>query len=402
MKHRRWAALGLALFGFSLLGSPTTAVAASKLSSLRAEVSQLTTQRDSLTAAIADLEASVSSKTEAKATATATLAEGEGAHKELAAKNAEIEEANGLLLDQIEESQGKEASLRKDLSQVKAESKERQDKLKSDFAGTKLGEAGSLEEVLAASVEILTGEDSTVVELERKRTATAVLIAAEEAIQSKLQEQLDADDGQIAKQFKESEARRKELESKVAQLDKEIAAAKSEAEAKRKELENTKSSLSAKEAELAVLIENLHKEAIGDATTSFNGEEDQALLAKTDEMATDPGLSAHAARMKNFLGTKFGVTAFSTYRAGDDDRTGHGHSSGLAVDFMVDSAKGDELAAYLKANYAELGVYYVIWEQRYLMDQGSIYGPAWTWNLMPDRGSATANHYDHVHVSFKR
>ena len=157
MKHKRWAALGLALFGFSLLGNPTTAVAASKLSSLRTEVSQLKTQRD---------------------TATATLAEGEAAHKDLETKNAEIEEANGQLLDQIEESENKEASLRKDLDQVKAESKKRQSKLKADFAGTKLGEVGSLEEVLAASVEILTGEDSTIVELERKRTATTVLIAA--------------------------------------------------------------------------------------------------------------------------------------------------------------------------------------------------------------------------------
>ena len=234
MKHKRWAALGLALFGFSLLGNPTTAVAASKLSSLRTEVSQLKTQRDTMTAAIADLEASATSKTEAKDTATATLAEGEAAHKDLETKNAEIEEANGQLLDQIEESENKEASLRKDLDQVKAESKKRQSKLKADFAGTKLGEAGSLEEVLAAWVEILTGEDSTIVELERKRTATTVLIAAEEALQSKLQEKLDEDDGQVAKQFKESESRRKELEAKVSQLDKEIADAKSEAEAKRK------------------------------------------------------------------------------------------------------------------------------------------------------------------------
>lgn len=182
MKRKRWAALGLALFGFSLLGNPTTAVAASKLSSLRTEVSQLKTQRDTMTAAIADLEASATSKTEAKDTAPATLAEGEAAHKDLETKNAEIEEANGQLLDQIEESENTEASLRKDLDQVKAESKKRQSKLKADFAGTKLGEAGSLEEVLAAWVEILTGEDSTIVELERKRTATTVLIAAEEAL----------------------------------------------------------------------------------------------------------------------------------------------------------------------------------------------------------------------------
>ena len=118
MKYKRWAALGLALFGFSLLGNPTTAVAASKLSSLRMEVSQLKTQRDTLTAAIADLEALATSKTEAKDAAAATLAEGEAAHKDLEVKNAEIEEANGQLLDQIEESENKEASLRKDLDQL--------------------------------------------------------------------------------------------------------------------------------------------------------------------------------------------------------------------------------------------------------------------------------------------
>ena len=101
------------MFGFSLLGNPTTAVAASKLSSLRTEVSQLKTQRDTLTAAIADLEASATSKTEAKDTAAATLSEGEAAHKDLAAKNAEIEEANGQLLDQIEESQNKEFEARR-------------------------------------------------------------------------------------------------------------------------------------------------------------------------------------------------------------------------------------------------------------------------------------------------
>ena len=48
----------------------------------------------------------------------------------------------------------------------------------------------------------------------------------------------------------------------------------------------------------------------------------------------------------------------------------------------------------------ELGVYYIIWNQRFYMPQYNIYDPANTWNLMLDRGGVTANHYDQVHVSF--
>ncbi len=36
---------------------------------------------------------------------------------------------------------------------------------------------------------------------------------------------------------------------------------------------------------------------------------------------------------------------------------------------------------------------YVIWRQRYNDGSG--------WDPMEDRGSITANHYDHVHVSFE-
>lgn len=55
---------------------------------------------------------------------------------------------------------------------------------------------------------------------------------------------------------------------------------------------------------------------------------------------------------------------------------------------------------YLTKNMNELGVYYIIWKQRFYMSQSNIYGPANTWNLMPDSGGVTTNHYDHVHVSF--
>lgn len=113
-------------------------------------------------------------------------------------------------------------------------------------------------------------------------------------------------------------------------------------------------------------------------------------------------LTDHAKKMKVVLAKKFEITSFSMFRAGDDDGTGHGHNTGMSVDFMVPvgSAKGDELSEYITKNMKELGVYYVIWNQRFYMPQHNIYGPANIWNLMPDRRGVTANHYDHVHVSF--
>ena len=112
------------------------------------------------------------------------------------------------------------------------------------------------------------------------------------------------------------------------------------------------------------------------------------------------GLTDHAKKMKVALAKKFGITSFSMFRAGDDDGTGHGHGTGMSVDFMVPvgSSQGDQLAEYLTKNMNELGVYYIIWKQRFYMH--NMYGPANTWNLMPDRGGVTANHYGHVHVSF--
>ena len=60
---------------------------------------------------------------------------------------------------------------------------------------------------------------------------------------------------------------------------------------------------------------------------------------------------------------------------------------------MVDRATGDQLAACTIRNREALGVSYVIWRQR--IDTGSGF------RAMEDRGSPTANHLDHVHVSFK-
>jgi hypothetical protein len=74
-----------------------------------------------------------------------------------------------------------------------------------------------------------------------------------------------------------------------------------------------------------------------------------------------------------------------------------GHPSGLAVDYMVltDAALGDAIVAYHVAHWNELGVEYLIWEQRMLSSPGG------SWKHMENRGGTTANHFDHVHVNYR-
>nr|WP_180273193.1 LysM domain-containing protein [Streptococcus suis] len=118
----------------------------------------------------------------------------------------------------------------------------------------------------------------------------------------------------------------------------------------------------------------------------------------TSTSAYDVGLQPQVAAFRAEVANAFGITSFSGYRPGDSGD----HGKGLAIDFMVpqSSALGDQVAAYAVANLASKNINYIIWKQRFYALYDSIYGPAYTWNLMPDRGSITENHYDHVHVSF--
>ena len=110
------------------------------------------------------------------------------------------------------------------------------------------------------------------------------------------------------------------------------------------------------------------------------------------------GLQPKAAEYKEEVADKFGVTNFSLYRPGSNDD----HGKGLAVDFVVNdnTELGDQIANYATSDMESNDINYVIWKQRFYANYDSYYGPANTWNLMPDRGGDTANHYDHVHVSF--
>lgn len=113
------------------------------------------------------------------------------------------------------------------------------------------------------------------------------------------------------------------------------------------------------------------------------------------------GLYQHVAEARDQLAKKFGVE-IGGYRPGDTDGMGTGHGDGLALDLMVggNKALGDEIAQYVLANYQNLNVSYIIWQQRFWAPFNSIYGGPGQWGLMPDRGGVTANHYDHVHISF--
>ena len=73
------------------------------------------------------------------------------------------------------------------------------------------------------------------------------------------------------------------------------------------------------------------------------------------------------------------------------------HASGRAVDFMTngDTALGQAIATWARAHASELYIYDVLWQQHIWTPVRSSEG----WRLMPDRGSPTANHMDHVHIS---
>jgi hypothetical protein len=104
------------------------------------------------------------------------------------------------------------------------------------------------------------------------------------------------------------------------------------------------------------------------------------------------GVKAHVARVGWHLigafdlspGRVLGVAG----RAGPSD-----HPLGLALDLMVGSKElGDGIADYVLERRALFAVKYVIWHQRINHGDG--------WVPMEDRGGVTANHFDHVHVSF--
>ena len=83
------------------------------------------------------------------------------------------------------------------------------------------------------------------------------------------------------------------------------------------------------------------------------------------------------------------LTSYGTFRSDGE------HSQGLAIDIMVSGDRGWQVAEFVRAHYSELGVSYIMYSQRIWSVDRSGEG----WRYVEDRGSTTANHYDHVHVT---
>ena len=110
-----------------------------------------------------------------------------------------------------------------------------------------------------------------------------------------------------------------------------------------------------------------------------------------DGSGTEAGLTSSAARLYRAVCNAF--PALATYGGYDN----HGeHGSGRAIDFMTsDPALGQTVADWARAHAAELDLYDILWAQKIWTPVRASEG----WRSMPSRGSATANHFDHVHIS---
>ena len=155
-------------------------------------------------------------------------------------------------------------------------------------------------------------------------------------------------------------------------------------------------------AEAAPAAAELGQDQVSQATaavepTTYNAPAVTDAASVTTNNPANEGLQPQTAALKEEIAAKYGITEFSLYRPGDSGD----HGKGLAADFIVgeNTELGNRVAADVTSNMTERGISYVIWQQQFYAPFESIYGPANTWNQMPDRGSVTENHYDHVHVS---
>ena len=243
--------------------------------------------------------------------------------------------------------------------------------------------SSEVSETGTASEEVAPSTGTSVPEEQTAETSSAVAEAAPQATT-----QAEKQETQASPQAEKQEAQASP------QAESAVEATTAPVEEKATETTAT-SSEEAKEATPAVSTYQPEKTKPVSTTYAAPAAPDYAGLAVAK--SENAGLQPQTAAFKEEIANLFGITSFSGYRPGDSGD----HGKGLAIDFMVpeSSELGDKIAEYAIQNMASRGISYIIWKQRFYAPFDSKYGPANTWNPMPDRGSVTENHYDHVHVS---
>lgn len=131
----------------------------------------------------------------------------------------------------------------------------------------------------------------------------------------------------------------------------------------------------------------VEEQAVSDGSSGSGGDVDATC---TNGSSVPSGVSPNIVAVHEAVCANFPeITTYGTFR-GDGE-----HAEGLAVDIMTSGDRGWEVAEFVRAHYSELGVNYVMYSQRIWSVDRSSEG----WRYVEDRGSATANHYDHVHVT---
>lgn len=142
------------------------------------------------------------------------------------------------------------------------------------------------------------------------------------------------------------------------------------------------------------------------ASSSDDSSSDSSSSDSSSSKASSGGVSFPACSVSSSVEKHFASNSQKVYRAvcarfpqvksygGYRNDPGSDHGTGHAVDIMITGSTGDAIRDYVIKNRKALGVKYVIWEQK-------IYAPytGWKGRAMKNRGGATANHFDHVHVS---
>lgn len=112
-------------------------------------------------------------------------------------------------------------------------------------------------------------------------------------------------------------------------------------------------------------------------------------MATVNDAGQGITVAPHVRAFVDACGSATGAVSFGTYN-------GHEPDGAHAIDIHCSPSLGDSVSAFAIANIDRFGIDYVIWEQR-IWNPEILNG----WRAMGDRGNATQNHFDHVHVSFE-